>query len=87
MLNFINFHASWKYIRPHEEGARGQDLTRVGLAHHDCLYFCGLNYRSDQVRGTNWTDEILWWNRVCVVGERREYTALSLTRKGRGLYK
>ena len=36
-----------------KKGARGQDLTRVGLAHHDCLYFCRLKYRSDQVRGTN----------------------------------
>ena len=24
-----------KLKRPHEEGARGQDLTLVGLAHHD----------------------------------------------------
>ena len=73
-------------LRPHEEGARGQDLTRVGLAHHDCLYFRRLNYRSDQVRGTNWSDDSLWRNSVCVVEERRESTALSLTRISGGLY-
>ena len=80
---------TWKidiFMRAPRDNDPGRGPTQDGLARHHLIYFGRLKYRSDQVRDTNWTDEILWQNKVCVVGERREYTALSLTRKSGGLY-